>query len=116
MNVKDIKYVKYYIELLNENFKEKIEVNVFSGKTMKLYDLFTAHISNGKWIITCVDYWTFISENFIELRRFLLLIAKEDGVDIEFRNSYIITQILQKKSCIDKKQLFIGKLKSIELS
>lgn len=117
MSVSKIKYVKSYVDLLNESYPSKIEKNVFTHKKMKLYDIFSAYLVDNKWIIVCVDYWIWIDENFNELKDNLMLISEEDGVDIEFKNSYIVTQIMQRKKCIeDLKTIFIGRLKSTELS
>lgn len=116
MDLSKIKFLKSYVDLLNETFPAKIEKNVITNKLTKSYDVFTAEFNKNKAIITCVDYWIWIDKEFQELMSNLIEISSEDGLIIEFKQSYIITQILNRKKVIESKNIFIGRLHNIQLS
>lgn len=116
MYIKSVKYIKSILDLLNEYYPPKEHINPYSNQKFLLPDLFTAYEDNGVWIICCIDYWVFNDDYFKSLKENLINISKEDGINIHFRQIYVVTQTLQKKYNIQNKQIFIGRADSTALS
>lgn len=113
VSVEEIKFIKSIVDLLNEQYPARLEFNKYRNCNVQREQYFTASCNDGAWRLDCSDYWISTSSEYIDLEQNLKIICAEEGIDVTFQFSYIITKIIVKATTLERKGVFIGRLDSI---